>query len=50
MSSIMIVNMTPQFGASLSDNSGVVIYDLYVFIIQATGLTHDDRNRLIVGH
>ncbi len=28
--------MTPQFGASLTDNSRVLIYDLNMFIVQAT--------------
>ncbi len=32
--------MTPQFGASLADDSRVVIYDRNRFIVQATGLTH----------
>ncbi len=38
--------MTPQFGASLADDSRVVIYDCNIFIVQATGSrdriqTHD---------
>ncbi len=31
----MIVNVMPQFGASLTDDSGGVIYDCNKFIIQA---------------
>ncbi len=37
VSSITIVNLTPQFGAYLTDNSGVVLYDRNMFMIQATG-------------
>ncbi len=33
--------MTPQFGASLADNSRVVIYDRNMFILQATGHTEE---------
>ncbi len=29
--------MTPQFGASLTDDSRVIIYDHNLFMIQATG-------------
>ncbi len=32
----------PQFGASLTDNSKVAIYDCNMFIIKATGKTHFD--------
>jgi hypothetical protein len=31
--------VTPKFGASLADNSRVVIYDRNMFIVQATFLT-----------
>ncbi len=37
--SIMIVNMTPQFGVSLIDYSRVIIYDRNMLIIQVTGPT-----------
>ncbi len=37
MSSIMIANVMLQFGASLTDESRVVIYDHNMSIIQATG-------------
>jgi hypothetical protein len=37
VSSITIINMMSQFGASLTDNSRVVIYDPNMFIIQAEG-------------
>ncbi len=35
----MIVNMMPQYGASLTDDSRVVIYNHNMFITQATGFT-----------
>ncbi len=39
--------MTPQFGVSLTDDSRVVVYDLYMFIIEAPDLSEpiadDDR-------
>ncbi len=38
VSSITLL-VTPQFGASLTDHSSVIIYDLNMFIIQATRLT-----------
>ncbi len=38
MSSIMITNTMPEFEASLTDDSRVIIYDRKMFIIQATGL------------
>ncbi len=37
--------MTPQFGASLTDNAGVGIYNRNMFIIQATG---DDSIKLFM--
>ncbi len=36
VSSFTIVNMMSQFGASLTDDSRVVIHDHNVFLIQAT--------------
>ncbi len=37
-----------QFGASLTDNTSIVIYDRIVFMIQATGVSlTDDANRYI---
>jgi hypothetical protein len=38
----------PQFGASLADDSRVVIYDCNMFIVQATGCTNDSPNIFIV--
>ncbi len=37
-SCLRIINEMPQFGASLTDNSIVVIYKCNMFIIQATGI------------
>ncbi len=38
MSSIMIINTMPEFEASLTDNSRVIVYDHKMFIIPSTGL------------
>jgi len=38
----------PQFGASLADDSRVVIYDCNMFIVQATCFTNDSQNIFIV--
>ncbi len=35
VSPIMIVNVMPKFGASFADDSGVIIYNCNMFIIQA---------------
>ncbi len=43
MSSITIVNVMPQFGASIS---GVVIYNRKMFIIQATDM-YTQRQKII---
>ncbi len=43
-SSITIVNIMPQFGASLTDNSTVIIFNCNVLIIEATS-SHRDRTR-----
>ncbi len=40
VSSITILNMMPQFGASLTDDSRVVTYDRNMFTIQATCLAN----------
>jgi hypothetical protein len=39
------VTPTPQFGASLADDSRVIIYDCNMFIVQATGVRASSRTR-----
>jgi hypothetical protein len=36
-----------KLGASLTDDARVVIYDHHMFIVQATGVTHDDCHMTI---
>ena len=38
MTPIELSESDSQFGASLTDNSGVIIYDHNLFIIQAAGV------------
>jgi hypothetical protein len=42
----MIVNIMPQFGASLTDDPGVIIYDCNVFIKQAIVLITEHQGLL----
>ncbi len=46
-SSITNINVMPQLGASLTDNSRVIIYDHFMFIIEATVLFTFKRWRKI---